>query len=384
MTLTGPSTLAVAIVLCIVMPVVTSLVWNRVGRGPSWAARCGRWATRGVLMLVSQATAVVLAAVLVNDAGSFYSSWREVFGEQHTVKQSAAATGSQDAKVRGALARARAHGHGVVIHTTIPGVRSGIGTLPALVYLPAEYGMPAYAHRSFPVVELVAGTPGTPKTWTDSLQVAHVLDREIAAGRSLPFIAVIPSREVNAWRDTECVNVVGGPSMETYLTVDVRTAITRDYRASRSWAIMGYSSGAFCATNLAMRNPNLFDAAVSISGFAAPWNGHGGGDLFGHDTALRDLNTPVWRETHMAPPNIALLVMASAQDRSSYHDAAALEAAARAPMRLTVVSLRHGGHNFAVWRAEEPIAFAWISVHLTAPLAPPPVIDNTTPISVTN
>ena len=172
--------------------------------------------------------------------------------------------------------------------------------------------------------------------------------------------------------------------METYLTVDVRTAITRDYRASRSWAIMGYSSGAFCATNLAMRNPNLFDAAVSISGFAAPWNGRGGGDLFGHDTALRNQNTPVWRETHMAPPNIALLVMASAQDRSSYHDAAALEAAARAPLRLTVVSLRHGGHNFAVWRAEEPIAFAWISVHLTAPLAPPPVIDNTTPITVTN
>jgi len=33
---------------------------------------------------------------------------------------------------------------------------------------------------------------------------------------------------------------------------------------------------------------------------------------------------------------------------------------------------------------EELVAFAWASAHLTAPLAPAPVIDNTNPVVVTS
>jgi hypothetical protein len=53
-------------------------------------------------------------------------------------------------------------------------------------------------------------------------------------------------------------------------------------------------------------------------------------------------------------------------------------------LSVTLVSLRHGGHNFEVWRAEEPVAFAWVSAQLTAPLTPPPVIDNTPPVVATD
>jgi hypothetical protein len=53
-------------------------------------------------------------------------------------------------------------------------------------------------------------------------------------------------------------------------------------------------------------------------------------------------------------------------------------------LSVTLVSLRHGGHNFEVWRAEEPGAFAWVSAQLTAPLTPPPVIDNTPPVVATD
>jgi S-formylglutathione hydrolase FrmB len=183
------------------------------------------------------------------------------------------------------------------------------------------------------------------------------------------------------------VNVVGGPEVETYLTADVRAVITRAYRASTqhgSWAVMGYSSGGFCATNLAMRHPDLFAAAVSIAGYARPAHDHQTGELFGHDVTLRDRNTPIWRATHLPPPDMALLLMSSAQDRGTYDDAHAMAAAARPPLSVTLVSLRHGGHNFEVWRAEEPVAFAWLSAHVTAPLAPPPVIDNTQPIVVTS
>jgi enterochelin esterase-like enzyme len=383
--LTGRFTLLLAILLAIAVPSVALWSWNRVGQGTVRSAKVRRWTWRATVLLMSQLSAVLLVGVLVNDAGNFYSSWLELFGEKHTVRQSVAAPGNQDRALRAELDRARATGHGLVVRLPIPGARSGI-TASGLVYLPIQYGMPAYAHRAFPVVELIAGSPGTPKTWTHALDVANVLDREIAAGRSLPFIAVMPSQDVAGGRDTECVDVVGGPKMETYLTTDVRSVVTHAYRTSRapgSWALMGYSSGGYCATNLAMRHPGMFSAAVSIAGYARPAHDHQTGELFGHDARLRDLNTPIWYVTHVAPPDVALLLMSSAQDAATYNDAHAMAAAARAPLSVTLVSLRHGGHNFEVWRAEEPVAFAWVSAHLTAPLTPPPVIDNTPAVVVT-
>ncbi len=383
--LTGRVTLILAILLAVAVPVLTCYTWNRMGQGSSRAAGVRRWTWRGGLVLGSQLTAVALVAVLVNDAGNFYSSWLELLGEKHTVRDVVARPGTEDAALRAKLDRARADGHGLVTRVSIHGSSPGFGTFSALVYLPMQYALPEYAHRTFPVVELIAGSPGTPQTWTKSLDVAHILDREIAAGRSSPFIAVMPSQDVAGRRDTECVDVVHGPNVERYLTVDVRRGVTRAFRASsqsREWALMGYSSGGFCATNLSMRHPDMFAAAVSIAGNMRPAHDHQTGELFGHDPLLRDQNTPIWRATALPPPNIALLLISSAKDTTTSHDAAALAAAARSPLSVALLTLRRGGHNFEVWRAEEPVAFAWVSAHLTAPLAPPPIIDNTHPVEV--
>jgi enterochelin esterase-like enzyme len=384
--LTGRLTLLLAILLAIAVPAVALASWNRIGRGTRRSAQVGRWTWRATVLLASQVSAVLLVGVLINDAGNFYSSWLELLGEKHSLRTTVAAPGSQDHVLRAELDRARLSGHGLVVPLKIPGARSGVAAYTAMVYLPMQYGMPAYANRTFPVVELIAGSPGTPKTWTHALDVGNVLDREIASGQALPFIAVMPSQEVAGGRDTQCVDVVGGPRMETYLTADVRSVITHAYRASRqpgSWAVMGYSSGGFCATNLAMRHPGMFVAAVSIAGYARPAHDHQTGELFGHDPVLRDQNTPIWRAAHLPPPNVALLLLSSAQDPATYNDARAMAAAARPPLSVTLVSLRHGGHNFEVWHAEEPVAFAWVSARLTAPLTPPPIIDNTAPVVVT-
>lgn len=387
MPLTGKETLWLAIALAAVMPAVALYSWNRVGRGPTTVAKWLRWTWRGAVLFGSQLTAVILVAVLINDAGKFYTSWLELLGERHTLRHTVATPGLQDRAIQAELDKARAQGHGLIVKITIPGTRSGIGDFSGLVYLPVQYGMPGYEHRTFPVVELIAGSPGTPKTWTGPLAVAKVLDTEIASGRSLPFIAVMPSQEVAGRRDTQCVNVVGGQDVETYLTTDVRAVITRAYRANPragSWGLMGYSSGGYCATNLAMRHPDMFAAAVSIAGLARPAHDHQTGELFGRSTTLRDQNTPIWRATHLPPPDIALLLMSSAQDKETYRDAHLMAAAATLPLSVTLVTLRRGGHNFEVWHAEEPVAFDWLSEHLTAPLTPPPVIDNTKPVVVTS
>jgi enterochelin esterase-like enzyme len=385
--LTGRTTLILAIVLAAAMPAITLYAWNRFGTSSSRAAVVRRWSGRAALVLGSQLTAVAMVAVLVNDAGNFYSSWLELFGEKHTVRHVVARPGNEDTQLRTKLAQARAQGRGLTTRISIRGSRPDFGTFSALVYLPMQYGMPEYAHRTFPVVELIAGSPGTPQTWTKSLAVARILDREMAAGRSSPFIAVMPSQDVAGRRDTQCVDVVHGPNVERYLTVDVRSATTRAFRAStqsREWALMGYSSGGFCAINLTMRNPRLFSVAVSIAGNMRPAHDHQTGELFGRNRLLRDQNTPIWRAVALSPPNVALLLMSSAKDTTTSRDAADLAAAARSPLSVALLTLRRGGHNFEVWRAEEPVAFAWVSAHLTAPLAPPPVVDNTQPVVVTS
>jgi len=386
MALTGGLTVLLAILFAAALPVATVLFWNRVDPTSGRASRWRRGAWRGSLLFGTQLSAVILVAVLVNDAGRFYSSWLELLGEHHSVHPAVSVAGNQDEALRSKLALARAQGHGTVVSLKIPSTSRGVGTFAAFVYLPIQYGMPGYEHHTFPVVELIAGSPGTPATWTTSLGIAGVLDAEIKAGRSLPFIAVMPTADVAGGRDTQCVDVVHGPDVERYLTADVRTAITHAYRTSTyrgSWGLMGYSSGGFCATNLAMRHPDMFDASVSIAGYDRPAHDHQTGELFGHNNALRDQNTPTWRATHLPPPNVALLLISSTQDTNTASDAHALAAAAKPPLSVTLLTLSHGGHNFEVWRAEEPVAFAWLSTRLTAPLAPPPIIDNTQPVLVT-
>jgi S-formylglutathione hydrolase FrmB len=192
----------------------------------------------------------------------------------------------------------------------------------------------------------------------------------------------MPTEDVDGGRDTQCVNIVHGPQVDTYLTQDVRTAAVHAFRVradAAAWGLMGYSSGGFCATNLAMRHPDMFSAGVSIAGYSRPAHDHQTGDLFHGDTAARDANTPLWRASHLPLPEIALLLISSNEDPETAHDAMALAALAGAPMSVTRIDLTHGGHNFEVWRAEEPEAFAWLSSHLVAPLAPAPVIDHLNP-----
>lgn len=302
-----------ALVLAILAPALAVVAWNR---GSNRFAAL-RWIRRGALLILVQLTAVALVAVLINDANRFYTSWLELAGEHHTVTDPHAPAGNRDQALAARLTRAAASGQGIVVKMSVPGTQSGLGSFPALVYLPAAYGAAAYAERQFPVVELIAGMPGTPQTWTSALHVAHILDAEIAAGRTAPMIAVMPSADVDGRRDTECVNIVHGPATDTYLTADVRGAVIRQFRAapdSASWSLMGYSSGGFCATNLAMRHPNLYAAAVSIAGYAKPAHDFETGDLFAGDTNARDMNTPLWRAQHLPPPELSLLLVASRPD----------------------------------------------------------------------
>lgn len=376
MPLTGNWTLATLSALALAGVVGTVLLWNRIG---SWL----RWPARAGLVVSCQLTACALVAAFVNDAGQFYGSWSELFGQGSGVSVTHISAAAQDKHLAEVLKQQKRVGKSLVVSVYIPeaGTRRAD---PALVYLPAAYFASAYANTRFPVVELFGGFPGTPKAWTVGLGVQAILDREIASDRSIPFVAVMPSQNyLPGIHDAECINAYHGPQVETTLTMNVRQVIERDFRVDRDrtgWAAMGYSTGGFCAVNIAVRHASMFSAAVSLSGNAWPYVDRTTGNLFGNITAVKDSNNPTWRLSHLPPPPLSLLLAASHGDGPAWYGALTLASTVRAPTRASLLLLPRGSHNAQTWRAMEPVAFDWLSHVLPAPLGQPVLADGRGPV----
>ena len=75
MDLLGRPLVILLAVLAVGLPAATYLLWSRL-RGP----RVVRAATRVGLLGLSQVTAVLMVAALINDYGYFYGSWSELLG----------------------------------------------------------------------------------------------------------------------------------------------------------------------------------------------------------------------------------------------------------------------------------------------------------------
>lgn len=376
MGLTGPGTLVLAVLAALAVPAAAVAGWHRLGQpGPvGWLARIG-------VLAGCQLTALALVGVLANDVFVFYGSWSELLGVTGVhAGQSASPRGSLDRSLSAVLARDARAGVGTLVPLPIPGTRSGVRTGPATVYLPPQYGDPGYAERSFPVVELLSGFPGGPATWVRTLHLSSVLNTLIRSGRSAPFIAVAPVQNVASPRDTECVNVVGGPQVETYLTYDVRAAVQRAFRAGAGWTVLGDSTGGYCAADLALRHPDLFTAAVSIAGYNAPAHDATTRNLFGNQPALARLFSPAWLVGHSQRGPLHLLLISSKPDRTAYRATEQLRAIVRPPLQLDILVLPSGGHNFRTFAAELPVAFGWLSRYVPAPLAPLPTVDGLLPV----
>ena len=367
MPLTGNWMLAIAISAAVAAVVAVVFCWDRVSRRP-WL----RWPARGSMLIACQLTACLVVALFVNDQGLFFTSWSDLFGNGSGTSTSQVRPGAYDPQLAARSTVARGREQGLVLPVPIPDA-SDSRSHNALVYLPPQYFEPAYANRAFPVFELIGGYPGTPHGWTGPLDVQQIADREIAAGRAVPFVAVMPNSNYVPHHDGECINAVGGTQVETTLTVNVRRAMERDFRVSSdrsSWAVAGVSTGGFCALNIAIRHPDMFAAAVSMSGYNRPYVDWTTGALFGHSLAARDANDPLWRFTHLPAPNLALLLASSRQDVTTHVEANELAAAARLPTRVDLLTVPRGGHNFHVWVAMEPTVYDWLSRIVAAARAP--------------
>jgi enterochelin esterase-like enzyme len=253
-----------------------------------------------------------------------------------------------------------------VLTITIDGAKTGYHQ-GAKIYLPGSYQ--ADPGRRYPVLQLQSGYPGSARSWFDYLDLKQTLDQLIAGGRMPAVVAVSTSQNVRRAHDSECVDAdpasVPGSLAGTFLGVDVPTYLRAHYRVGGSrddWVIGGYSTGGYCAANLALRHPQTYAAAISLSGYFTPIVDGTTGELY-RTTQERDENTPILTARRPHPPT-AFFLGAAQNNVSDMFALASIERVIPTTDPLRVATTPSGGHSSRIWRVLSPDAFTWVAATL--------------------
>jgi putative tributyrin esterase len=134
------------------------------------------------------------------------------------------------------------------------------------VYLPADYEQ---SEQRYPVIYLLHGMYGSESNWITKGNAEQILDHWIGSGQLVPSIVVMPS-DGGYGQGTFYMDWYDGTgNFEQYFLYDLVSDIDKQYRtisSARERVICGLSMGGFGAFSLALRNPDWFGAAASLSG----------------------------------------------------------------------------------------------------------------------
>ncbi|MGW2959955.1 alpha/beta hydrolase [Streptomyces sp. NPDC001220] len=390
MGLTSRTTVYATVALAALCVALLVWLWPRFARPGLWQV-LGRLAAVGV----TQVTIVAAFACAVNSSYQFFGSWGELFGNVDTapVGVTQAAGGTGDGSVNGistvhgglvqpagdqqlnrvsGLPDGPAAAVGRVESVKIVGRRTGVVD-PAFVYLPPQYFQKAYHRMRFPVIVALSGYPGSIFNLAQHLRVSQTAGELQGKGQMQPTIMVMIRPTIAPPRDTECVDVPGGPQTETFLAKDLPEAIRSGYRAGHdagSWGVMGYSSGGSCALQLTMRDPGVYTTAAALSPDYKVKDDPTTGNLFGSGPGRQarvDGHDLMWRLKHLPVPQVSVLVANSKHGEKGYAETEAFIRAVRAPMRVVSILPETGSHNFPTWVREMPAALKWMNGQLTFP-----------------
>ncbi|MFD0310929.1 alpha/beta hydrolase [Streptomyces sp. NPDC127119] len=372
MGLTSNKVLALVVLVAVLLFVGTVWCWPLLARR-DWRAVSGRIA----VLTATQVAVFASVGLGANQAFGFYASWADLLGREsgqgivvdHDPGDTAGplqVVGTRQVNVSGG---ARPQIGGQLQKVELVGRRTHIAS-PAYVYLPPEYFQPRYRTRTFPAAVVLTGYPGTAEALVKGLhypQTAHALAKD---GRMQPMILVMMRPTVAPPRDTECVDVPGGPQAETFFAQDLPDAVSHHYRVGGkpgSWGIVGDSTGGYCALKLAIHHPGTYAAGAGLSPYYRPPSDPTTGDLFHGDQELRDSADLVWYLKHRPAPDTSLLVSSSRQGESNYRETLRFIdlVEARKPTRISSIILDSGGHNFNTWRREIPATLQWLSGRLS-------------------
>jgi S-formylglutathione hydrolase FrmB len=344
------------------VPALAVYGWNRLP-----GTRALRVMERLSLFVLSQGLAVLLALLAVNDQYQFFVSWRDLLGSPPKPGLIAALGDESFTGPYGSVSvfnvRRTQSKDGELISETVRGDRAHL-TGRILISLPPGY---TSGHRSYPVLELLQGWHAPPESWLTNLHVLDAIRAAERAGRLAPVITVMPDINLGAPRDTECTNIPHGPQTETFLTTDVRDLLLAQYRAlpyGKSWGLMGFSTGGYCAAKLALNHPDWYPSAVVMSGYFDAIKDRSTGDLWGGSQMYRNENSPNWLIQHQPRPAIDLLAFASRFDRESYSSTSLFLKLPHSPLHVFSLISPRGGHNFKALRAALPEMLDWIGARV--------------------
>ncbi|MFH8344773.1 alpha/beta hydrolase [Streptomyces sp. NPDC018045] len=358
-----------------------------------------RLSLRGVLpvlgrigsILVTQTAILCSLALAVNSSFEFYSSWDELLGNTDeapvAVNKGGGPRYADAGSLRGGLVQP-AGPQGLDRVTGLPsGAPAEVGKVesvrivgrrtrvvnPAFVYLPPQYFQHQYRRQRFPVSVVISGYPGGIMNLAQHLQIPQTAGKLIEEGRMQPTVLVMVRPTIAPPRDTECVDVPGGPRAETFFTQDLPEAVKAAYRVGHdpsAWGAFGYSSGGTCSLLLALRSPGVYTSAVSLSGDYAVKDDLTTGALFGSGTGAERREREhdlLWRLKHLPVPQVSALVASSRLGEPNYRDTLRFIEAAKPPMTVDSIILPRGSHQFSTWRREVAPALEWQGRQLTFP-----------------
>ena len=327
--------------------------------------------SRSLHKVLRATTGSVVALVLVvgtvgagvNRHFDLYRSWGDLLGPHSADLVQA---GTQASLARALATRPQQAAlpvRGSLLSVRIPGTVSQLNVVGSYVYLPKQYNTPAFAHRSFPVVEAFNGSPGAPADWITGVLADTSLDHAIGRGEVAPAIVVFPPTNIGLLRSLECTDTRDGLRDETFLTTDVRSWVLAHLRTtSTRWTTIGYSTGGYCALDLAVRHPDLYYQAVSLDGYGSALSDGFARDLW-RNAADRLAHSPNWLFRHESPRPIDVYLLAGSDDPGARHDARltwrALLAGGWGRPRDQLVSEPDGRHSFDAWQRAFVPALEW-------------------------
>ncbi|MFF4099580.1 alpha/beta hydrolase [Streptomyces sp. NPDC001903] len=364
------STLLILVVLTTVLAFAAAVrLWPRLGRrgGRPVLGRVGVVLTLQVLLLAS-------VGLTANRTFLLYGSWADLAGAERPMPSL-----GQDASA-GAAVRVLGHQPTDVPGGGTPHIGGRIekislrgegskAVVQAYVYLPPEYFQKGNENVRFPATVVLTGFPGMAENLLKGLDYPKTAWRLAKQKKMPPMVLVMMQPSVIPTRNTQCVDVPGGPLSETFFGTDLPKAVSGAYRVGTSpsnWAIMGDSTGGYCALKVALEHPEHYAAGVGLSTDYKPELDQDSGDLFHGNTAEEKRSDLLWSLDNLPQGKSSFLVATSKQGEPNYKDTQKFVAKVKAPARVSSITLDSGGHGFNTWRREIPPALEWLGGRISA------------------
>jgi enterochelin esterase-like enzyme len=263
-----------------------------------------------------------------------------------------------------------------ILKVEIPGASAGLGQLGAYVYLPPGYDEPANARIRYPVLYLIHGSPGWPVDWFRAARAGTAMDDLLVHRVVRPMIVVAPTANRRFLDDSECLDAVPRPLMETYLTRDVVDFVDHHYRTvadRRGRGIGGISAGGFCAMNLGLRHQREFSVVLAHMPYGDPGPEREiTSRLLGGQTILYQENSPrVYLRTLTFHAPIAFFIDVGSKDAEVLRQATTLEQLLTMQRQLVDFRIVPGeSHTWRLGRDELPYSLTFASQQFDRTMGP--------------